>query len=339
MSGFFDDTPQCSGSSYGPIAPINTHTYLATIHTPQVLDGGSDTSYQPYTYTQPYSGEFDSSSRYEFYRQKFEAMGVHNGHSEAVSGGFEDVSDEEYEDDETVYTEDDGDDDVQLLNEYGKRHMLSLHSSKRSRLNENGDVYEIAPVQAPKQNQATLISQKSISEVPPPRLIKALPRPNGTTPNLPPPITPPPRPNTTNLTRTQEKAQESVRLLMRKASVSLTNRPNAGENIRRFISSLKRLPSEKAANGECASRMSRLERYRWLCEEEWATNVNRTYVNCVGCGRKVQLDKRADAEWYLSLWVKHRNKCHKTYEKWQRMQDAIEEQIEKENDQRELVVG
>ncbi len=56
-------------------------------------------------------------------------------------------------------------------------------------------------------------------------------------------------------------------------------------------------------------------------------------------GRKVQLDKRADAEWYLSLWVKHRDKCHKMYEKWQRMQDTIEEQIEKENNQKELVVG
>lgn len=105
-----------------------------------------------------------------------------------------------------------------------------------------------------------------------------------------------------------------------------------------FLSSLKRLPSEKTPDGECVSRMSRLERYRWLCEEEWATDVHRTYVKCVGCGRRVKLDKRADAEWYLSLWVKHRNKCHKAYEKWQRMQDVIEEQIEKENDQEELVV-
>ncbi|KAK0227550.1 hypothetical protein IW262DRAFT_541004 [Armillaria fumosa] len=337
MSGLLDDTSLCSGSYYGPIAPINTLTYPATIHTPQVSDGGSATSYQPYTYTQPYSGEFDFSSRYEHYRQQFEALGVYNEQSEAVSGGFKDVPDEEYEDDETVYDGDD--DDGQLLNEYGKRHMLSLHSSKRSRLNENGAMYEIAPVLAPKQNQATLIEQKSISEVPPPRLIKAFPRRNGEIHNPPLPVSPPPRPNTTNLTRTQEKAQESVRLLMRKACVSLTSRPNAEENIQRFLSSLKRLPSEKTPNGECASRMSRLERYRWLCEEEWATNVNRTYVDCVGCGRKVQLDKRADAEWYLSLWVKHRNKCHKTYEKWQRMQDINEEQIEKENDQKELAVG
>ncbi|SJK96850.1 uncharacterized protein ARMOST_00096 [Armillaria ostoyae] len=330
MSGLFDDTPLCSGNYYGPIAPINTLTYPATIHTPQVSDGGSATRYQPYAYTQPYSSEFDFNSRYEHYRQQFEALGVYNGQSESMSGGFEDVPDEGYEDDETVY--DGGDDDAQLLND-------SLHSSKRLRLNENGDMYEIAPVLAPKQNQATPIEQKSISEVPPPRLIKALPRQNGAIPNPPPPVSPPPIPNTPNLTRAQEKARESFRLLMRKASVSLTSRPNAEENIQRFLSSLKCLPSEKTPNGECASRMSRLERYRWLCEEEWATNVHRTYVNCVGCGRKVQLDKRADAEWYLSLWVKHRDKCHKMYEKWQRMQDAVEEQIEKENNQKELVVG
>ncbi|KAK0493456.1 hypothetical protein EDD18DRAFT_421346 [Armillaria luteobubalina] len=337
MSGVFDDTPLCSGSYYGPVAPINTLTYPATLQAPQVSDSGSATSYQAYTYTQPYSGGFDFNSRYEHYRQQFEALGVYNEQSETVSGAFKDLPDEEYEDDETVYDGDD--DDGQLLNEYGKRHMLSLHPSKRSRLNENGDTYEIAPVLPPKQTQATLIEQKSMSEVPPPRLIKVLPRRNDAIPIPPPPVSSPPRPNTANPTRTQEKALENARLLMRKACVSLTSRPNAEENIQRFLSSLKRLPSEKTPNGECATRMSRLERYRWLCEEEWATNVNRTYVGCVGCGHKVQLDKRADAEWYLSLWVKHRDKCHKTYEKWQCMQDANEEQIEKENDEKELVVG
>ncbi|KAK0209981.1 hypothetical protein DFS33DRAFT_1401507 [Desarmillaria ectypa] len=327
MSGLCDNTPLCSGNYYGPIAPINTLQYPATYHTPQGLDGGSTAS-GPYTYTPRHSGEFGANSLYDQYRKRFQAMSAFNGESEGLSGECEDACEEaeEYEDEETV--DDEVEDYTQLLND-------SLHSSKWLRLNESGDAQEIIPVLAPKQVQAGPIQQESIAEVPQPRLIKALPRQNGAPPN-PLPISPP-RPNPFNGSPAQKRTKENLRLLMRKASVSLTSRPNAEENVERFLSSLKRLPSEKTQKGECVSRLSRLERYRWLCEDEWATNVDRTYVNCVGCGRKVQLDKRADAEWYLSLWVKHRDKCPKIYEKWQRMEDAIEKQLEKENIQKETV--
>ncbi|KAK0440009.1 uncharacterized protein EV420DRAFT_1166733 [Desarmillaria tabescens] len=329
MSGLCDDRPFCSGNYYGPIAPINSNQYPATYHTPSVLGYGSTASYS-YTYTHPHSNESGFTSMYDQFRAQFEAMSAFNTPSEGLSGECEDACGEaeEYEDEETA-----DNDHAQILNEYGKRHIHSLHSSKRLRLNEIGDAKEITPVLAPKQNQAAPIQQESIVEVPQPRLIKALPKRSDTIPN-PPQCASPPRSNPSSDTPAQKKTRENLRLLMRKASVSLTSRPNAEENVKRFLSSLKRLPSEKNQQGECMSRLSRLERYRWLCEDEWAANVDRTYVNCVGCGRKVQLDKRADAEWYLSLWVKHRDKCHMVYEKWQRREDAVKEQLEKENTQK-----
>ncbi|KAG7439941.1 uncharacterized protein BT62DRAFT_1013279 [Guyanagaster necrorhizus] len=338
MSGLYDDTPLCSGNYYGPIAPLNTLDYPATYATPQVIDNGSTESYdQPYTCTQPYSGEFGFIRTPEFYqwRERFEAMNVYNAQSEGISGQCENAYDEEeeYDDEETV------DDDRE--NNYSSLINDELPASKRLRLNETGDAREVNPVLAPRQNQESEIEQETIAEVSTPHLIKVLPRRNEAIPPSPPPalVCPPPRPSPSNETAIQKRSKENLRLLMRKASVSLTCRPNAAENIRRFLASLQRLPGEKMQKGDCVPRLSRLERYRWLREDEWATNVEKTYVNCVGCGRKVQLDKRADAEWYLSLWVKHRDKCPKVYEKWQHREDATQAHTEKENTQKVLVVG
>lgn len=53
--------------------------------------------------------------------------------------------------------------------------------------------------------------------------------------------------------------------------------------------------------------MDERERKRMLEEDEWTGSVETHSVVCMGCKRKVSLDKRS--RYYPGLWTKHRGKC------------------------------
>jgi len=69
------------------------------------------------------------------------------------------------------------------------------------------------------------------------------------------------------------------------------------------------LPDAQTAVQRPRRRLNESERRELLQKDKFITSFTPTSVVCARCGKTIQLDKRKNARYYPSFWVKHKRRC------------------------------
>lgn len=69
------------------------------------------------------------------------------------------------------------------------------------------------------------------------------------------------------------------------------------------------LPNAQTAVRRTRRRLNERQRLEILQNDEFILSFSPTKVDCAGCGKTIQMDKRNNAHYYPHFWVKHKSRC------------------------------